>query len=546
MKKNTKFINYLFFYTLFFLLFLTGVLTYKDYGIGIDDKFHRLNGFYWLDYLLSFTNFTEIKSLVKIKLNSINDYTLPSITNFNKYSIIFDVPAAVIELILKLENVKQFYEVRHLLNFLFFFIGCIYFYKILLLRFNNLISFFGCALFILSPRIYGESFYNMKDIIFLTFLVIGYYYSLKCFLFFKIKDLLILSLISAICIQIRIIGLALPLSFFSFYLLSLLARQSDIKHITKIIFFIVSTCLLIVITWPYLWSSPLNNFLSLFQNWVPSIFIFFNGDYIQNDFLPYSYIPVWILITTPIFHSIMFIIGFLFILKRLYLRLIEVENKKINYDLWNGVGEKFDVFITLNFLILMVLVIFLNVRLFNSWKHLYFINFYIIYIATFSLNFSYIFFRKKKMIKLFISVTTFFLVFTAYQMFKYHPYQGLYFNSLISNDLKNKFEIDFTALTARHFFNKIFSISNQKSKINIATASWAPLHRTLEIFSEAEQGKINLVGQNYKEADYIYTNHISEVDKRMNNKYHIPSNFYKIFDFEIDGAILYTIYKKND
>ena len=33
--------------------YIDGFFTYKDYGIGIDDKFHRLNGFYWLDYFTS-------------------------------------------------------------------------------------------------------------------------------------------------------------------------------------------------------------------------------------------------------------------------------------------------------------------------------------------------------------------------------------------------------------------------------------------------------------------------------------------------------------
>ena len=98
MKENTHFNINFFAYALFFLLFVVGILTFKDYGIGIDDKFHRLNGFYWLDYLLSFTNFDEAKNLVKFKLNQISDQSLPSIEDYKKYSIIFDVPAAIIEL----------------------------------------------------------------------------------------------------------------------------------------------------------------------------------------------------------------------------------------------------------------------------------------------------------------------------------------------------------------------------------------------------------------------------------------------------------------
>ena len=544
MKENTHFNYNYFIYALFFLLFITGSLTFRDYGIGIDDKFHRLNGFYWLDYLLSFTNLTEVKELVKIKLSEISDISLPSTIEYNKYSIIFDVPSAVLELALKLDNPREFYEIRHLLNFIFYFVGCIYFYKLLSLRFNKLVSFFGCVLFILTPRIYGESFYNMKDIVFLTFLIIGYYYSYKCFLKFNLKNLIILSIISALCIQTRIIGLALPLSFTSFYLLSILSKKSDLKHFSKIILYLVITFLFLIITWPYLWSSPLSNFLAVFKNWAPSIHIFFNGKYIQNDFLPFSYLPVWILISTPILHIFLFLIGFYLIFKRFFLRLINIDKNNLSYDLWRGIKEKSDVFISLNFLILMTLIIFLNIKLLNAWKHLYFINVYLIYIATFGLNSIYLFSKKKDKIKLFLSILIISLSFIIFKMYKYHPYQGLYFNSFISDNYKNKFEIDFTALSAKHFFEKIFETKNKGDKISVGTASWTPLIRSLDIFKKDDRDTIILVGQDFQRADLIFSNNISEVDKTINDKYDIPKNFDKFYQLKIDGAILYTVYKK--
>jgi len=544
MKENTHFKINLIIYSLFFLLFINGTLTFEDYGIGIDDKFHRLNGFYWLDYLLSFTNLIEIQELVKLKLSQITDQTLPSINEFNKYSIIFDVPAAILELILGLDNEKDFYELRHYLNFIFYFVGCVYFYKLLSLRFNKLISLIGCAFFVLSPRIYGESFYNMKDIIFLTFLTMSYFYCFKYFLFSKKMDLIILAILSAICIQVRIIGLALPLSFIFFYFLSILSKPNHLKNFFNYFIFLILTILFLYCFWPYLWSSPLKNFFSIFYNWVPSIHILFKGNYILNDYLPFSYLPLWILISTPTIHIIFFIFGFFHISKRFFIRLINVEKNKLSYDFWRGIKEKNDLFLFLNFVVLMILIIFLNVRLFNSWKHLYFVNFYIIYITTFGLNSLFIFFKKKKFIKIYLSIIFLCLSFTTFKMYKYHPYQGLYFNSLVSDNFKNKFEIDFTALSARHFFNKIFD-KNTKDKVYIGTASWTPLNRTLDVFAKKEKNKIVFVGQDYQKAEYIFTNNISEVDKTLNDKYDIPKNFSKYYDYKIEGLILYSVYKKN-
>ena len=61
MIKNRYYNLNLSIYIVFLLLFIIGLITYKDYGVGIDDKFHRLNGFYWLNYILSFTNFDDLK-----------------------------------------------------------------------------------------------------------------------------------------------------------------------------------------------------------------------------------------------------------------------------------------------------------------------------------------------------------------------------------------------------------------------------------------------------------------------------------------------------
>ena len=49
----------------FFLIFLfVGLITYKDYGIHIEEKFHRSNGLYWLNYILNFTEFNDFNTFL--------------------------------------------------------------------------------------------------------------------------------------------------------------------------------------------------------------------------------------------------------------------------------------------------------------------------------------------------------------------------------------------------------------------------------------------------------------------------------------------------
>jgi hypothetical protein len=152
---------------LFSSLLAAGLLTFRDYSIHIEEKFHRSSGLYWLHYLLNFTEFDSLKMITLNKLKTIGDYTLSSATHYNKYGIIFDVPAAFLEIIFKIENSKSFYQLRHCLSFILFFLSSIFFYKILMNRFNNFnVCIVGTLLYVLSPRIYGDSFLY-KDILFL-------------------------------------------------------------------------------------------------------------------------------------------------------------------------------------------------------------------------------------------------------------------------------------------------------------------------------------------------------------------------------------------
>ena len=106
------------------------------------------------------------------------------------------------------------------------------------------------------------------------------------------------------------------------------------------------------------------------------------------------------------------------------------------------------------------------------------------------------------------------------------------------------FEIDIGGISGKKSLDKILSLEQNKNLINIGVASWLPLQRSIELLDKAERKRIQVVGQEYDKADYIYTNFISEVDKNINDKYEIPSNFIKIDEYIVDGIKVYEIYKK--
>jgi len=541
-KKISKNITYF----LFLIFFLIGLFTFRDYGMWTDEEFQRFSGLYWLNYVLNFTSLDELKNILALKLDQIIDFTLPSPEYYSYYGVIFDLPAAFLELIFKIEDPKNYFYFRHLLNFTLFFIGSIFFYKLLLNRFSNYsISLVGTLFFILSPRIYGSSFFNNKDIVFLSLITIALYFAFKALDKPNYKNLLIFSIFAALSTSHRILGILLPASFVTFYLLS---NNKNLNNLLSMIFFCVFYFIFLILFWPVLWSSPIENLVLAFK-WFSSqvleVKMLFNGKYVYTNFLPYNYIFTWIFITTPILYTILFIIGYVQIFRRFFLKFLNIKDNTYYYDLWRGVNEKKDLFILFNITGVISYLVLSDVILYNGWRHLYFINIFIIYIAT------YAFYRidlhlqlkSKKKIHYYILIP--FLITIIYKMIIYHPFQNIYFNNYLNKISHLNFEIDYDGLSGKKFLKEILALEKNKNIINIGVASWYPLNRSIKLLDKKDRKKINIVGQDFQKADYLYSNFTSEVDKNINDKYKIPSNFTTISKFILDDITVYEVFEKN-
>ena len=66
---NFRYYENFFVIILFLVYFLIGSQIFADYGFYIDEKFHRANGFYWLNYLSNFFGFIDLSQISQLKLN---------------------------------------------------------------------------------------------------------------------------------------------------------------------------------------------------------------------------------------------------------------------------------------------------------------------------------------------------------------------------------------------------------------------------------------------------------------------------------------------
>lgn len=538
-------------YYILSLYFLFGLSIYKDFGVGIEEHFQRSSGFYWLEYILQFTEYDLLKNQVRLKISEIKNLYpgLPPVEIARHYGVIFDLPMAIIETSLNINDpIDQFY-LRHLFNFIIFFISGYFFYLIIRRRIKIFpVTIISTLFYLLSPRIFGNSFFDGKDLLFLSLTTITFYFYLKYSDDKKKSSLILFSFLCSISVSTRIMGLFFPISFFAISIFQIL-NSYKIKYILKdLIIFLFLFFLFLFIHWPYLWTLEIVELLDFFKNFkvASNPDVFFNGNYYNSEYLPFTYIPLWITISIPEIVFFTFLIGILFYTLRLFNRITNIQEKSITNDLWRGTNEKIDLFYFLSFLQIIIVYTSFDLSLYSSWRHFLFLNFFITYFSSIGVFYLLIKIKKNTKIEKFFFIFLIFCIFEIiFNLYKYHPYQSMYFNNLVTKEMKKKFEVDTQSLSRVAAIKEIIIDANNKEKISIGTASWTPLENAISLIKKEDRERINFIGTSNKQnADYIYSNHYYEINPKYVKKYQIPGNFELLKSFSIDNTLIYSIYKK--
>ena len=337
---------------IFFAMYLCiGLTVFKDYGLSWDCPGNRMIGEVSLEYVLH-----DNQDIFEHE--------------DRHYGPAFEMIPYTFELIFNIKDSRKIFLMRHLVNFLFFYIGVIFFYKLCLYHFRNWkLALLGCILLVLSPRIFADSFYNSVDITFLVMFIISIY---TLFLLLDKKTLLftiIHALSCAILIDIRIFGILVPFLTAMMLITALASAERKNKKIeiaVIICLYIFLLVFFVVLFWPALWEDPFSYFYEFFIQMisyvVPIPGVLYFGKYISVDSLPWHYALVWIGITTPLLYLIFFASGCIFLAKKLLRHPFTILTKERNNS----------IFLIWCFLPL-VLAIVLKVALYDGWRHLFFI-----------------------------------------------------------------------------------------------------------------------------------------------------------------------------
>ena len=538
-------------YYIFLLYFLIGLLIYKDFGVGIEEHFQRSSGFYWLNYVLQFTDFEFIKNEVNFKISEINNLhpNLPPVEIAQHYGVIFDLPMAFIEIIFKIDVSSDQFYLRHLINFIIFFISSSLFYFFIKKRTRiTSVAIISFLFYLISPRIFGNSFFDGKDLLFLSIVTITFYFYSKYCEKKNLLNLFLFALFSAISTSTRIMGLFFPISFLLigiFQFLNPNIRENILKDLGKY-FFLFIICLFV--HWPYLWTIEISQYLNFFQVFKvgSNPEVFFNGYFYNSQYLPLKYIPYWMIISIPEIIILTFLVGIIFYIRRLFNRFILLNEKFYQNDLWRGNFERIDLFVLISLFQIIVVYLSFNLSLYSGWRHFLFLNFFITYFACLGVYFFIIKYKNNIKLKtLFFSFVYICILNIIYDIYKYHPFQSVYFNNLVTDQMKRKFEVDTQSLSRTMAIKDILKDAKKKNRVVIATASWTPLENGRSLISTQNKERLIFIGTDNKQsADYIYSNFYYEVNPKYEEKYKIPSNFKLLKSHSVDNTLIYSIFKK--
>lgn len=493
MQKNKIYLDHPKFKQLTLLIFFglmlaLGLTTYKDYGISWDESPQRDIGKANVKYLgqtvAPFLLTPEVSKYENLKEIKDKDYGPP-----------FEIVALLTEIAFNIKSEDQVYLLRHVLIFLVFAVGAFGLFLIASRRYQNFWAGLLAVTFLtLSPRIYADAFYNSKDIVFMATFILA----LNTLLIFSkkptIKNTIAHAFFLGLAIDTRISGLILlPASILMYFW-----RAQSIPHIKKISFsatLVGLAAFFTVAMWPWLWHKPLSHFMQALggmSKFRLNIDMLFNGEIIQSTNLPWYYVIEWIGITTPPFYLILFFIGTLTVLKKIFPLSFTLSDE-----------QKQDILFLALFALPILLVILLNSTLYNGWRHLYFTYPLIILI---SLNGWETIWRSKILLSarntkaVLLAISIFSAIGSCYWMIKNHPMQNIYFNFLAGKDRHSRFDLDYWGLGNKILLEKILA-EDSSPIIYLQPISSTPVDNSFRILEPKLRARLKMVGDFHSESN---------------------------------------------
>ena len=463
------------------LFLLVGAAVVDDYGVGTDTPFHRETAIYTVDYVLG-------KS----------DDLLSDWLSF--YGVAFEAPLLLAERALGLEDIRSIHLARHLLIHLLFVLAALCCYRLTWNLFHSRgLAILAMLLFLLHPRIYAHSFFNAKDLPFLSMFIIALYLLERAFRRDTVRAFLLSGVVVGLLTNIRIVGLML--------LPAMLAmRGGDLVYAPgwagrrRVLLtagcFALTAVLVLYATWPWLWGDPMGRFLESWERmsgFPIVVSILFQGESIPATTPPPDYIPAWFALTTPPFILLLGLVGMAAVVVRGIARPGAV---------FRDTKLRFAFLLLAGFSLPVLAAILLDSTLYNGWRQLYFLYAPFCLLAVFGWRWLVTTLPNLRWRAGIYGLTGVGIICTILQMVQIHPHQQVYFNFLVNRAnpdyLRTQYDLDYWRIGGSQALRYLLERHPGERIYLIAPHSWT---LSAEILPAADRQRLVL---NSREHDPDY------------------------------------------
>ena len=525
----------------FLLLVFVGLIIFRGYGIGWDEFEHRNMAAISIRYIGNLFHIDWIRFDPVLSIEHLYWPTLGPVLG-GGYGVIFEVSALVLERLLSIGeggNSHHIYYLRHLLVFFVSVLGVVAVYQMAQRRFGDWrIGMLAALFMVLSPRIFAESFYNSKDIVFMALFAVSMNTAINFILHPNLKNAFFHGLATALAIDIRIMGIVMIPVTIASLILRVLRRESPLpKTIFCLLVYLFCSLAITIVFWPWLWEDPfgrlIGSFIGLSKFAWKGVNLYL-GQFIPGTQIPWHYPLVWIGITTPLIYLALFVVG---------VGATIHSSLQRKWRLWSGDQQFQDLFFLGLFVSPILAVIVLHSVLYDGWRQLYFVYPAFILLAVkgavilwgFKFRNQTLANKAKLAMTIVLSLA---LVWTAIWMVRAHPHQNVYFNALVGKNWKSKFDVDYWGLSNRSALEVVLKDTSE-SHIRIFTPSFPNVGLSFPILSPEKRRRFHEVDLP-QDADYIITHFRTNLDDYSTNL-----DYRKVKDIRIGGEIINSIYSSN-
>jgi hypothetical protein len=254
------------------------------------------------------------------------------------------------------------------------------------------------------------------------------------------------------------------------------------------------------------------------------------GAFIPATKLPWHYPFVWISITTPLLYLALFAVGLYTICRR----MLGHGNK-----LWQDDVELQDIlFLGLFFAPILAVSLFHSV-IYDGWRQLYFLYPAFLLVATTGWVTVWSIKSARNLYKASLLTLTAISVFsTAIWMWKVHPLENVYFNSLAGRDVKARYEIDYWGVGNRKALEYILE-KDHSPVVNVWAGSATSI--TNSVLMLKPENRLRVRAENDEGAPYyLLTNYrlVKETDNAQYSRDYEP--FYEV---RVGGEVVLSVFK---